>query len=148
MDIAKYTSKDKKESDLAMFMTTTDLNQQYSDKDKWPTFANSEVTTNNTFETVCDIPAELSYFAGHFPDQAVLPGVVQINWANTLATKLFNVEEFRGVNSLKFNSMILPKTKVTLSLTFNPDRLSVKFSYKTDDLLFSSGVLIFAATTH
>ena len=134
-------------------MTTTELNQQYPDKEKWPTFTNlndteSNTEFTNTFERVCNIPSNLSYFAGHFPDQAVLPGVVQVNWANELATKLFNVEEFRGVNSLKFNSMILPETQVTLSLTLNPEKHTVKFSYKSDGTLFSSGVLIFASISH
>ena len=134
-------------------MTITDLNQQYPDKEKWPIFVDPTDTEtvradSNVFETVCEIPAKLSYFAGHFPEQAVLPGVVQVNWANNLATQLFNVEEFRGVNSLKFNTMILPEAKVTLSLTLNPEKHTVKFSYKSDGTLFSSGVLVFASISH
>ena len=134
-------------------MAINDLNQQYPDKEKWPIFSDStEIKTatadSNVFETTCEIPSSLSYFAGHFPDQAVLPGVVQVNWANNLATKLFNVKEFRGVNSLKFNTMILPEAKVALSLTLNPEKHTVKFSYKSDSTLFSSGILAFASNRH
>ena len=136
-------------------MTAEDLNQHYSEKDKWPTFLNSETPSSsvdeNSYKIVCDIPASLSWFKGHFPDQPVLPGVVQVNWANDLAKQLFKYEEFRGVNSLKFNTMILPETKVTLSLTLNPDKHTVKFRYASnteekDEILFSSGLLVFSGT--
>ncbi len=135
-------------------MTASDLNQRFSEKDKWPTFLNIEqpstsVETSvdeNSYEIVCEIPASLSWFKGHFPDQPVLPGVVQVNWANDLAQQLFSIKDFRGINSLKFNTMVLPETQVTLSLIFNPERHSVKFSYNSNGTLFSSGILIFSGT--
>ena len=137
---------------MTMTMTTANLNQQYSDKNKWPTFTNSEISLmpeeKNVFVTNCEIPSSLSWFKGHFPEQAVLPGVVQVNWANTIAKNLFKIEEFRGVNSLKFNTMILPDNTVTLSLAFNSEKQTVKFSYKSDDLLYSSGILVFATVNH
>ncbi|WP_299877586.1 hypothetical protein [uncultured Cocleimonas sp.] len=144
---------------INLAITAEELNQQYPEKDKWPTFSVCEtpstLATDNSYEVICDIPVSLSYFKGHFPDQAVLPGVVQINWANDLAKRLFKYEEFRGVNSLKFNTMILPETKVILSLTLNPEKHTVKFRYTSiteddsmteekDEILFSSGILVFS----
>lgn len=143
-------------------MTASTLNQRYSDKNKWPTFISIETPSTsaveNTYKINCEIPARLSWFTGHFPDQPVLPGVVQVNWANDLAKQLFEIKEFRGVNSLKFNTMILPETRVTLSLILNPEKHTVKFRYASiteddsitkdnkDETLFSSGILVFAGT--
>lgn len=149
-------------------MTASALNQQYSDKNKWPTFLSIETPSTaveeNAYKIDCKIPASLSWFAGHFPDQPVLPGVVQVNWANDLAQQLFEIKEFRGVNSLKFNTMILPETRVTLSLILNPEKNTVKFRYASfteddsitednsitkdnkDETLFSSGILVFAGS--
>ncbi|MEB8432440.1 hypothetical protein OO007_09415 [Cocleimonas sp. KMM 6892] len=144
---------------MNLAITAEELNQQYPEKDKWPTFSAcktpSILPTDNSYDVICDIPASLSCFKGHFPDQAVLPGVVQINWANDLAKRIFKYEEFRGVNYLKFNTMILPETKVILSLTLNPEKHTVKFRYTSiaeddsmtkekNEVLFSSGIFVFS----
>ena len=95
------------------------------------------------FEICCLVPKNLSWFKGHFPEQPVLPGVVQVNWASEIAQLLMNVKEFRGINSLKFNSMILPDTKIVMSLKHNQETNNVKFTYKSGEILYSSGVLNF-----
>lgn len=138
-------------------MTASELNLHFPEKNKWPTFVEIEdknksqdesapaSSTENIFEVTCIIPADLSWFNGHFPEQPVLPGVVQVNWASQVAQRVFDCAEFRGVNSLKFTTMILPNTQVTLYLTANPEKHSIKFSYKSDETLFSSGTLIFSS---
>jgi len=74
---------------------------------------------------------DLSWFAGHFPDNPVLPGVVQTHWAGELSKAIFKLDNFQGVNSLKFQSMILPKMDVELVLNYKVEKNSVSFSYKT-----------------
>ena len=144
-------------------ITAEDLNQYFPDKEQWPTFyadiTSSDSAEINSYKVICDIPASLCWFKGHFPDQAVLPGVVQVNWANDVAKLLFQNDEFRGVNSLKFNTMILPETRVKLSLALNPEKHTVKFRYTSiisitendsaakenkGEILFSSGILVFS----
>jgi len=89
------------------------------------------------------IQAELSWFIGHFPDQAVLPGVVQTNWACLIAQHCFLLQGFSKVTNLKFKSMVFPDTKLQMILDHLPEKQSVVFSLKNEVESFSSGVLHF-----
>jgi 3-hydroxymyristoyl/3-hydroxydecanoyl-(acyl carrier protein) dehydratase len=122
-----------------------------------PTQLNNELDSNlwPTFEQVSgDVPSlqfqllinqALDYFAGHFPEQAVLPGVVQIHWAGELARRLFGCNGFCQLKSVKFNSVILPETRVNLSLDYNQQNGKLKFSYFNTEQRFSSGSMLFEA---
>ncbi len=91
------------------------------------------------------IQQELSWFAGHFPNQPVLPGVVQTHWACELAKHIFSLEGLKKVSNVKFKTMILPDTHLALNMTFNADKNSVAFTYKDDSLTYSTGSLLFTA---
>jgi len=128
------------------------------DKDEWPVLLDYSVTNNTDKNTIiveitCHVPTKLSWFEGHFPEQPVLPGVVQTHWAGELSTALFPIDDFRQVNGLKFKSMILPDTNITLSLVFNAEKKSVDFRYlssrkkslqnENPNETFTSGCLLF-----
>ena len=69
-----------------------------------------------------DLPADLLYFQGHFPDQPILAGVVQLNWAVEFARQYLKVEgDVISVEVLKFQQVILPSTTVQLSLELKTD---------------------------
>ena len=91
------------------------------------------------------VQPELSWFAGHFPEQPVLPGVVQTHWACELAKFFFSTSKVEKVNNLKFITMILPETQLTLSLSFSLEKKAVAFSYKKDEETFSVGSFRFNA---
>ena len=117
--------------------------------DQWPRLVKFDAADNHislSFEVVDSI----SWFAGHFPEQAVLPGVVQIHWAMKLAQAVFpdllsEGRHFKTANNIKFKSMILPGQMIDVDLKYKESKHTVAFSYHTADDIFSTGSLVFAA---
>lgn len=80
-----------------------------------------------TFEL--DLPGDLPYFDGHFPETPILPAVVQIDWAVKLAREHFGMHErFSSLRALKFTRVVQPPAPLTLELKRLPGR-SVEFEY-------------------
>jgi len=63
------------------------------------------------------INAELRCFKGHFDDVAVVPGVVQLDWAITYAREYLSMQgNVLDVSVLKFQKLLLPEMKVQLEI--------------------------------
>jgi 3-hydroxymyristoyl/3-hydroxydecanoyl-(acyl carrier protein) dehydratase len=87
---------------------------------------------------------ELFYLQGHFPEQAVLPGVVQIHWAIKLAKlRLGLVSSFIGIDGLKFHRIIQPQTPLKLTIEQSDDCGKLSFSYLSDLGMHSQGRVLF-----
>ena len=98
----------------------------------------------NTALLTLHVPNDLAWFEGHFPDQSVLPGVVQIDWAGKLSRSLFvGTSAFGRLTNVKFKTMVLPDTTLSLELTHRPEKGSVKFHFFNDAHSFSLGSLQF-----
>lgn len=101
-------------------------------------------STDNTVIITLHVPAQLSWFDGHFPEQKVLPGVVQVDWAGKLARALFvNNSAFQQLSNIKFKTMVMPDTDMQLELAFNEAKHSVKFTFFNETDSFSTGSLKF-----
>ncbi len=102
------------------------------------------------FELV--VPKELSYFDGHFEQQAILPGVVQVHWAEYMARKCFEFPtNFTGLSNIKFQQIILPGQDVTLELSLIEKEIAdqgksfaINFAYSSSAGKHASGKLAFA----
>lgn len=107
--------------------------------------ANTSLNSGAEWQLNLSIPNDLGFFKGHFPGHPVLPGVVQIDWAAKTARHLFTtLGEFKKMSNVKFSSMVLPDTQVTLKLTLNEEKAQVKFGYFNHDTNFSSGILVYS----
>ena len=92
------------------------------------------------------VPVDSPYFQGHYPDFAILPGVVQIGWAEHLGRRLFPLpERFLALEALKFQELIRPGAEVELALNFKPEKGKLEFVYRTESGQYSTGRLAFTA---
>lgn len=94
------------------------------------------------FELVA--PQELVYFNGHFPGQAILSGVVQVDWAIALGRRCFPLPaKFRALQMLKFQRLILPEMPFQLELIHAPASATLSFKITTALGVHASGRLLF-----
>jgi 3-hydroxymyristoyl/3-hydroxydecanoyl-(acyl carrier protein) dehydratase len=106
----------------------------------------AERVTPTTAELDLLIPVDLDYFAGHFPGAPIVAGVVQLKWAVESARRLLGVTGvLAGMDSLKFQRVLVPKSVATLRLEWAPAQLKLYFSYRHEHVQFSSGRLLFRA---
>lgn len=98
------------------------------------------------------IGADISYFSGHFPEQAVLPGVVQVHWAAKLgllwiqgdAEPRLALDSSVQLKKVKFNTPVLPAYQLSLELMYRAEKEQITFHYYNAEHTFSSGVINFA----
>lgn len=87
-------------------------------------------------------------FAGHFPQFALLPGVVQIDWASHYARDAFELTgSVVSVERLKFTCPIRPESAISLALTLRESCIEFRYFHRiTSDRTqeFSRGRLVFA----
>jgi len=86
------------------------------------------------------IPRDLVYFTGHFPGAPIVPGVVQIQWAIELARRYLGASgTFAGMDALKFQQVMRPGARVTLTLRWALSDGKLHFAYQSDGARYGSG---------
>lgn len=90
------------------------------------------------------VPLDLAYFTGHFAQAPVVPGVVQIAWAQQLAQQLISdlPPLFLGMEVIKFQQLMRPADVVQLDLRYDRDKAKLYFSYSNNDKNYTSGRLL------
>jgi 3-hydroxymyristoyl/3-hydroxydecanoyl-(acyl carrier protein) dehydratase len=91
------------------------------------------------------LPAELIWFEGHFPDEAILPGVVQLQWAIKAAAVLrTDATAPQSIQQLKFTAPIRPGMTIELKVDAAVADV-ITFAYTSVAGAHSSGRLQFAS---
>ncbi|MGH8224669.1 MAG: hydroxymyristoyl-ACP dehydratase [Gammaproteobacteria bacterium] len=113
--------------------------------DKLPVVLSREVAAERVRLDLA-VPATLAWFAGHFPDHPILPGVAQIGWAIVFAREYFDFPaDPPHIERIKFQNPIRPGDEVTLELLRDAERpLRVAWTLGRGELVLSNGRLEFA----
>ena len=107
----------------------------------YPTIIKKEIRQNQ-LELEIIIPPELSYFNGHYPEQPIVAGVVQINWVVEYAQKYLQLpKSFKSIKSIKFQKLMEPQLQLSLKVVYTERKLS--FTYQKDNAIYSSGILLY-----
>jgi 3-hydroxymyristoyl/3-hydroxydecanoyl-(acyl carrier protein) dehydratase len=84
-------------------------------------------------------------FEGHFPGEAILSGLVQIEWAIRLGREAFGFTGvFRGLDHLKFQAPIRPAEPVALHLAWDAAGGQLDFRYSGVGGGKSQGIAVFS----
>ncbi len=89
--------------------------------------------------------AGLAGFEGHFPGAAILPGVIQVAWAVDAGREAFALAApVRRIETLKFQQVVRPGTRLTLTLQWEPATRKLQFRYESHAGVHGSGRLCYA----
>ena len=101
-------------------------------------------TSEDTATLTLKIPANLTYFVGHFDQIPIVPGVVQLQWAVHYAQHYLGLNRtFRHMEAIKFKELLLPDQPLELHLRFNDQAGKLDFCYRSETVEYSSGRLYF-----
>jgi 3-hydroxymyristoyl/3-hydroxydecanoyl-(acyl carrier protein) dehydratase len=90
-----------------------------------------------------DVPESLCWFKGHFPEIAVLPGIVQLHWAVQICRTLYGFDGARlEIKRLKFKKVVLPPRELQLVVSRHGEN-QAQFAYSSVGEENSEGRLIF-----
>jgi 3-hydroxymyristoyl/3-hydroxydecanoyl-(acyl carrier protein) dehydratase len=95
-------------------------------------------------ELTLKVPTELVYFPDHFANYPILPGVVQIAWAEYFGKLFFVIDQpFSLMEVIKFVKIIQPGDELKLSLNWNGSKGKLHFNFYSDLGGHSSGRLLY-----
>lgn len=92
------------------------------------------------------IPLDHPAYAGHFPGQPILPGVVLLDAALHALAGVQGISAASGqIKSAKFLSPVRPGDPLTLHYTVSPTQ-GFRFDIRSETRAVASGAVVFAET--
>lgn len=96
------------------------------------------VRGDDSIEVNFRIPESYPYFEGHFPDNPIVPGVVQVGWSLAAVRDLAEAENV-AITRYRFLEPILPGQSVSLKIEAKGDRFACQT--RVDGILVSKGTI-------
>ncbi|MBW2079715.1 MAG: hypothetical protein JRI27_01975 [Deltaproteobacteria bacterium] len=86
-----------------------------------------DISVNGTFVFQPDFPC----FQGHFPDQAILPGIIQMAAVRSLAIKALNRQLVpTATGRIKFRGFIQPKEQISINVNLKKSQMKWRAIFK------------------
>lgn len=87
----------------------------------------------NSFVVSIKVNPDLFYFKGHFKEQPVLPGVVQLGWVYDFCSEILHLKLTGNIPTIKFTAPILPEDIIFLKVKHNAEKNNVTFEYDIEN---------------
>lgn len=101
------------------------------------------MSSSGQMETEIVFSPEEPFFAGHFPERPVTPGVMLIDRAVAGAEGMLERKiVLRSIRKVKFSSPVLPGETVKLNLHSRGEK-EIAYVFSRDGTLCASGILVF-----
>jgi len=100
------------------------------------------ISVNGTFVFQPDFPC----FQGHFPDQAILPGIIQMAAVRSLAIKALNQQLVpTATGRIKFRDLIQPKERISITVNLKRHQMTWRaaFSIRSENETVATGRIDF-----
>jgi acyl-CoA synthetase (AMP-forming)/AMP-acid ligase II/3-hydroxymyristoyl/3-hydroxydecanoyl-(acyl carrier protein) dehydratase len=100
--------------------------------------------TSTSVELKLMVPEDLIYFPDHFSSYPILPGVVQIAWAEHFGKLFFAIDEpFLQMEVIKFVKVIKPGSELKLVLNWKALSGKLYFNFSSEPGAHSSGRMVY-----
>jgi acyl-coenzyme A synthetase/AMP-(fatty) acid ligase/3-hydroxymyristoyl/3-hydroxydecanoyl-(acyl carrier protein) dehydratase len=100
--------------------------------------------TGDSVELKLNVPEELIYFPGHFSSYPILPGVIQIAWAEHFGKLFFAIDEpFLHMEVIKFVNVIQPGAELKLMINWKASSGKLYFNFSSESGTHSSGRMVY-----
>ncbi len=110
---------------------------------KFPQVLNLEIN-QETIVLGLKVSEDLLYFADHFAAYPILPGVVQLAWAEYFGKLFFSVAKpFSCMETVKFMKTIQPGNELTLTLSWKAEMAKLYFNFSSEQGVHSSGRMVY-----
>ncbi|MDH5736723.1 MAG: hypothetical protein OEZ23_00360 [Gammaproteobacteria bacterium] len=118
--------------------------EQSNNLEYWPEILAKFINDNSAKYNLYLHP-ELIYFSGHFSTLKLLPGIVQINWAQHFAQREFNISPSMvfSLAKAKFTSPLIPGTSTSLEIAHIPEKKKIAFEYIQNAKSSSKGTFFY-----
>jgi 3-hydroxymyristoyl/3-hydroxydecanoyl-(acyl carrier protein) dehydratase len=100
--------------------------------------------TAHAVELKLNVPENLLYFPDHFSSYPILPGVVQIAWAEHFGKLFFAIDEpFLRMEVNKFVKVIQPGAELILNLNWKAAPGKLYFNFSSESGAHGSGRIVY-----
>ncbi|TNE44089.1 MAG: hypothetical protein EP343_30520 [Deltaproteobacteria bacterium] len=110
---------------------------------RWPTVLEFHAEAQQRTWTL-HVPEPYLYCDGHFEEQAIVPGVVQLQWVLHFASQALAASvQVTQMEAIKFQHILCPGDTCTLQMELNLEKPKLRFKLSKNDTVYSSGRFVF-----
>ena len=116
------------------------------DSRKFPQVLNFEIVADS-IRLGLRVPEDLVYFPDHFASYPILPGVVQLAWAEHFGKLFFTIDKpFSCMEVVKFTQVIQPGNDLVLALDWKAAMGKLYFNFSSERGTHSSGRMVYGGS--